>query len=184
MLRAAPLPDLAVDRHYLTPLFNPRSIVAFAGDPEGEAPTREAALLRQALAEGTALGYAGPVTWLDIGMRGTLAELAQSRADLALIALPHEQVPAALEIVGRVRCRAALVLSSGMAHSAGSNPHPVPLPPSGRGDAAAAPSADSPLSRSAGEGWGEGSSAGVLSARSHRPTASAAARSPGRGIRG
>jgi acetyltransferase len=101
----------AVDRHFLTPLFNPRSIIAFAGDPQAEPSTREARALRQALAEG---GYAGPVTWLDITMTGTLADLASSRADLALIALPAEQTTAALEIVGRVRCRAALVLTSGM----------------------------------------------------------------------
>ncbi|MBA4177286.1 MAG: GNAT family N-acetyltransferase [Leptothrix sp. (in: Bacteria)] len=100
-----------MDRHFLTPLFDPRSIIAFAGDPDAEPPTREAAGLRQALAEG---GYAGPVTWLDIHTTGTLAELAQSRADLALIALPAEQCAAALEVAGRIRCRAALVLSSGL----------------------------------------------------------------------
>jgi acetyltransferase len=99
-----------VDRHFLTPLFNPRSIIAFAGDPDAAAPTREATALRTALAEG---GFEGPITWLDIATTGTLGDLAQSRADLALIALPPEQTVAALEIVGRIRCRAALVLSSG-----------------------------------------------------------------------
>ncbi len=106
---------MPVDRHFLTPLFNPRSIVAFAGDPAAAAaaaPTREARALRVALAPDS--GYAGSVVWLDIGMTGTLADLAQSRADLALIALPADQVLPALEIVGRIRCRAALVLSSGL----------------------------------------------------------------------
>ena len=102
-----------VDRHILSALFEPRSIVVFAGDPDSaEAPSPLAHTLRSALRDG---GYAGVVTWLDIAMTGTLAELAQSRADLALIALPAEQdVAAALEIVGRVRCRAALILSSGL----------------------------------------------------------------------
>jgi len=100
-----------VDRHFLTPLFDPRSIIAFAGDPDAAPPTREAAALRTALAEG---GYAGPVTWLDIHTHGTLAELAQSRADLAVIALPAEHCAAALEAAGRIRCRAALVLTSGL----------------------------------------------------------------------
>ena len=102
----------AVDRHYLTPLFDPKSVVVFAGDPAAEPPCREAAILRKALADGQ---FKGAVTWLDISMTGTLAELAKSRADLALIALPHDQNMAALEIVGRVRCRAALILSTGMA---------------------------------------------------------------------
>lgn len=100
-----------MDRHFLTPLFQPQSIVAFAGDPQGEPPTREARHLRESL---VASGYAGPVTWLDIHMTGTLADLASSRADLALIALPAQDVVAAMEIVGRIRCRAALVLSNGM----------------------------------------------------------------------
>ena len=101
-----------VDRHILSALFEPRSIVVFAGDPDSaEAPSPLAHTLRSALRDG---GYAGVVTWLDIAMTGTLAELAQSRADLALIALPEQDVAAALEIVGRVRCRAALILSSGL----------------------------------------------------------------------
>ncbi len=102
---------VAVDRHYLTPLFNPSSLVVFAGDPNAEPPGREAATLRKALADST---FKGTVTWLDIAMTGTLADLAQSRADLALIALPHDQVLSALEVVGRIRCRAALILSTGM----------------------------------------------------------------------
>jgi acetyltransferase len=115
--RTPRLAPTAVDRHFLTPLFSPRSIVAFAGPlaTEGAAAdagvTRESVQLRRALAEG---GYAGTITWLDIDSTGTLAELAQTRADLALIALPAEQVMAALEIAGRIRCRAALVLGSGL----------------------------------------------------------------------
>ncbi len=102
---------ITVDRHYLHPLFNPRSLVVFAGDPDAEAPTREARTLRQALA---ASGFAGTVTWLDIAMTGTLSDLASSRADLALIALSPDDSAAALEIVGRIRCRAALLLTSGI----------------------------------------------------------------------
>ena len=101
-----------MDRHILSSLFAPRSIVVFAGDPDADdAPTPMARTLRRELREG---GYTGSVTWLDIAMTGTLADLAHSRADLALIALPAEQVAAAMEIVGRVRCRAALILSSGL----------------------------------------------------------------------
>lgn len=101
-----------MERHLLSSLFAPRSIVVFAGDPEAaEAPTPMAATLRQSLKEG---GYSGQLTWLDINMTGTLSELVQSRADLALIALAHDQLDAALEVVGRIRCRAALILSNGV----------------------------------------------------------------------
>jgi acetyltransferase len=101
-----------VDRHILTPLFAPQSIVVFAGkSAASEATTPLAATLRRQLQAG---GYVGQLTWLDIEMSGTLADLAHSRADLALIALPPEQLTAALEVVARIRCRAALILSSGL----------------------------------------------------------------------
>jgi acetyltransferase len=110
----------AVDRHFLTPLFNPRSIVAFVGPALGSSPapldapepTREARALHAALTAPD--GYAGPISWLDIHMSGTLADLAHSRADLAVIALPAAEVAEALEIVGRIRCRAALILSNNL----------------------------------------------------------------------
>ena len=105
-----------MDRHFLSPLFDPRSIVVFAGDPDGAPPTPAAAALRRALHSGGNGHFAGVITWLDVAMTGTLAELAASRADLALIALPPEATGAALEVVGRIRCRAALLLGSG--HSA------------------------------------------------------------------
>jgi hypothetical protein len=47
-------------------------------------------------------------------MSCTLADLVHCRADLALIALPADQVAAALGVSGRIRCRAALVLSSSL----------------------------------------------------------------------
>lgn len=101
-----------MDKHYLTPLFSPASIVVFAGDPDQ--PDSQTGLARALLANLRDGGFAGTVTHLDIHMTGTLADLAQSRADLALIALPADQVAAALEVTGRIRCRAALVLSSGL----------------------------------------------------------------------
>ena len=101
-----------MDKHYLTPLFSPTSIVVFAGDPDQ--PAQQTPLARAVLGELTRTGYAGQVTYLDIHMTGTLADLAASRADLAIIALPGDQIASALEVTGRIRCRAALVLSAGV----------------------------------------------------------------------
>ncbi len=107
-----------MDKHYLTPLFSPASIVVFAGDPAQ--PETQTALARAVLdglrGEGSSPGkaFAGAISYFGIQMTGTLADLAQSRADLAIIALPHEQIAAALEVAGRIRCRAALVLSTGL----------------------------------------------------------------------
>ena len=101
-----------MDKHYLTPLFAPESIVVFAGhadDPDSLTP--RASVLHKAL---RAQKYTGTLQFLDINTTGTLADLAQTGADLAIIALPPADIAAALEIVGRMTCRSALVISSGM----------------------------------------------------------------------
>lgn len=101
-----------MDKHFLTPLFSPESIIVLAGapdDPAGQTP--QARVLHQAL---RAQPYAGALQFLDIHATGTLAELAQTRADLAVIALPPQQVASALEVAGRLACRSALVVSSGI----------------------------------------------------------------------
>ena len=101
-----------MDKHYLTPLFAPESIVVFAGnaaDPSSQTP--RARVLHEAL---RAQRYTGTLRFLDLHTSGTLADLAQTAADLAIIALPPQEVGAALEIVGRMTCRSALIISSGI----------------------------------------------------------------------
>jgi len=101
-----------MDKHYLTPLFSPESIVVFAGQAEDPASqTPHARRLHEAL---RAQRYGGTLQFLDIGTSGTLADLAQARADLAIIALPPQDVAAALEVAGRMTCRSALVISNGI----------------------------------------------------------------------
>lgn len=101
-----------MDKHYLTPLFSPRTVVVFASRTED--PTSQgshAHALHQAL---RAQRFDGTLQFVDTDTSGTLADLAQARADLAIIALPNEQVGAALEIAARMNCRSALVISSGI----------------------------------------------------------------------
>ena len=103
-----------MDKHYLTPLFAPASIVVFAGqadDPDTQTP--RAKILHEAL---RAQRYTGKIQFLDIHTSGTLADLAQTGADLAIIALPPQDVAAALEIAGRIACHSALVISTGINH--------------------------------------------------------------------
>jgi acetyltransferase len=102
-----------VDRHFLNPLFEPRSLALLAGDEDSAWPP--ARLLRRAIADS---GCTLPMQWLDTRTTGTLGELASTRADLAVIALPPAEVAAALEIAGRIRCRAALVLAGAGAQAA------------------------------------------------------------------
>lgn len=101
-----------MDKHFLTPLFAPASIVAFVGNadgPGGQTPAGHT--LREAF---RAQRFDGTLRFLDVRTKGTLEELAQTHADLALIALAPGDVAAALEIAGRIGCKAAVVLSSGI----------------------------------------------------------------------
>jgi acetyltransferase len=101
-----------MDKHYLTPLFAPTSVAVFVGrvdDPSTQTP--QAVALLVAL---RAQRFGGTLQFLDIHTSGTLADLAQAKADLAIIALPPADVAAALELAGRMACRAAVVISSGI----------------------------------------------------------------------
>lgn len=102
-----------MDKHFLHPLFNPASIVVFAGglDPD----TLEPGPARHVADQLRSNGYGGELWFVDIHMTGTLADLAKSRAELAVIALPTvDEMDSALEVAGRIRCRAALVVSTGL----------------------------------------------------------------------
>jgi acetyltransferase len=101
-----------MDKHYLTPLFSPQSVLVFAGNlAQAENAFAQAQALHDNL---TAQRFSGELHFVDIHTSGTLADLALARADLAIIALPHDEVSAALEVAGRMKCKAALVLSAGM----------------------------------------------------------------------
>ncbi|MDT8991141.1 bifunctional acetate--CoA ligase family protein/GNAT family N-acetyltransferase [Curvibacter sp. APW13] len=101
-----------MDKHYLSPLFAPQSIAVFAGKPDDpQTQTPQAQALHQAL---KAQRFEGSLVFLDSDFAGTLADLATTQADLAVIALPKDEVLGALEIAGRIKCKAAVVISSGM----------------------------------------------------------------------
>ena len=101
-----------MDKHYLTPLFAPQTVAVFAGRDEDEGLQHpQAKALHEAL---RAQRFTGRLVFLDIHTSGTLADLAQSRADLAIIALPHEDIRTALEVAGRMGCRSVMVISSGI----------------------------------------------------------------------
>ncbi|MFT7722662.1 MAG: bifunctional acetate--CoA ligase family protein/GNAT family N-acetyltransferase [Roseateles sp.] len=101
-----------MDAHFLTPLFTPHSIVVFAGPPDD--PGRQTAQARALCAALAAAPGQTPPQFLHGETTGTLGELARSRADLAVIALPPDEIAAALELAGRIACRTALIISNGI----------------------------------------------------------------------
>ncbi len=101
-----------MDPHYLAPLFAPRSLVVMAGGADAEdASTPHARTLLSAL---KAQRFQGTLQFVHTRTTGTLADLMEIKADLALIALPPAEVPAALELTARMACKAAMVLASGV----------------------------------------------------------------------
>ena len=112
-----------MDQHFLTPLFAPQSIVLFAGSPDDAASqTSQARALTEAL---QAQRFTGTLVAVDIHTSGTLADLAQTKADLAIIALPAKDLAAALEIAGRMACKAALVISTGISAEQSAELHKI-----------------------------------------------------------
>lgn len=112
-----------MDKHYLTPLFQPDTIAVFAGNHED--PDSQIAHARTLCAALTGQRFSGTLVFLDIHTSGTLADLAQTRADLAIIALPPAEALAALEVAGRIKCKAALVVGSGANADIASDMHQV-----------------------------------------------------------
>ena len=111
-----------MDKHYLTPLFQPETIAVFASRDSTDTQTPQARALVEAL---TSQRFAGNLVFLDIHTTGTLADLAQTRADLAIIALPPAEAIEALEVAGRIKCRAAMVVGSGTSADLASDMHRV-----------------------------------------------------------
>jgi acetyltransferase len=112
-----------MDKHYLTPLFQPENIAVFAGKgAPAEQQTTQARILLAAL---TAQRFTGHLVFIDIHTTGTLADLAHTRADLAIIALDPGEAVEALEVAGRIKCRAALVVSSGVSADIAAEMHRV-----------------------------------------------------------
>ncbi len=114
---------IRMDNHFLAPLFSPSSIAVFAGkadDPSSQTPSAQA--LHSAL---KAQRFTGSLVFLDIHVSGTLADLAQTQADLAIIALPAGEVVSALEIAARIKCQAVLVLSSGIGAADAAEMHKI-----------------------------------------------------------
>ena len=79
-----------MEKHYLSPLFSPQSVIVFAGPTD--TPEAMTPLARTLVASLKSQEFSGTLRFLDIRSSGTLADLAQARADLAII---KERDPAA-----------------------------------------------------------------------------------------
>lgn len=107
-----------MDQHFLTPLFAPTSIAIFAGSTDDpEQLTEQARLLHPAL---RAQRFTGTYRFIDIrATSGTLADLASAKSDLAIIALPFEDIAPAIELASRMDRHAVMVLGGHLCRTSG-----------------------------------------------------------------
>ncbi len=104
-----------MDLHYLTPLYAPSAIAIFAGNAEQRENDPEYADARQLYRALTAQRFSGRFLFLDVeSSEGRLADFLRTGADLAILALPSAKIEAALEVAGRFKCKAALIISRGI----------------------------------------------------------------------
>ncbi len=97
-----------MDKHYLTSLFAPQSIALFSKVTDPASP--EQLSVRHWLSQ-----QSSQAKWHEVDMNsvGSLSEWAHQQADMAVIDLSSKDVPDALEIAGRMKCRAAVITGSG-----------------------------------------------------------------------
>jgi acetyltransferase len=110
--------NIAIDRHYLTPLFEPRSLaVVGASEREGSIGAVLVRNLLDAGYKGT-LYAVNPNHQTIFGLRSyESVEAVPQRLDLAVIATPAETVSGIVDACGRAGTRAAIVLSAGFAET-------------------------------------------------------------------
>jgi acetyltransferase len=98
-----------MDAHPLKPLLAPRSLIVLT-DPPGQRSSEAERLLETLKAQ----RFHGEFAVADVQRSGTLAELAATRADLAVLALAAPALREGVELAGRMGCRAVLALGSGV----------------------------------------------------------------------
>ncbi len=101
-----------MDKHYLSYLFQPKSIVVFVGDADD--PLRSSPFAQGLTQDLDAQKFKGSIQYLNIYATDTLLELGKLKAELAIIALPHDGILLALDMAARIKCKAALVIGAGV----------------------------------------------------------------------
>ncbi|MBI3140613.1 MAG: bifunctional acetate--CoA ligase family protein/GNAT family N-acetyltransferase [Rhodocyclales bacterium] len=112
--QARPLPPLQQDQHYLTPLFEPRSVAVIGAS---ERPGSVGAVLVRNLLDA---GYRGRLFAVNPGHESIAGlpsyasvEDVPQRLDLAVIATKAPTVPGIIDACGRAGVKAAVVISAG-----------------------------------------------------------------------
>ena len=112
-----------MDKHYLSYLFQPKSIVVFVGDADD--PVRSSPFAKGLAEDLNAQKFKGSIQYFNIYAPDTLLELGKLKAELAIITLPHDGILTALDMAARIKCKAALVIGTGVSVGLAAEIHEV-----------------------------------------------------------
>ena len=101
-----------MEKHYLSSLFTPRSVAVFRSPADPDAPADEAA--RCVTAWLGSESFNGTVQTLDPDSAQLLAEAGAQPIDLAILQVTAQRLCDTVALAGRMKCRAALVLGTGI----------------------------------------------------------------------
>ena len=101
-----------MEKHYLSHLLTPRSVAVFCQAQPSQPTQEQAARTVQTWLESEQ--FKGPLSTILLDSGQALHDFSESGADLALIQVESARVSETIDLAGRMKCRAALVLGSGM----------------------------------------------------------------------
>lgn len=100
-----------MEKHYLDSLFNPSRVSIFVNGKSSQEVSAYQNTLLQLFKEGA---YTGTVEWIDIGIPVDLNTHEIKKKGLAIIALPDTEIISALDLAGRLKHQAAVIISTGI----------------------------------------------------------------------
>jgi acetyltransferase len=105
------LEQIKLEKHYLNSLFDPSSISILINSQKPQSPQSCEAVFLKLFEEAQ---YAGVIERIDVSANLDLSNKGTKPKGLAIIALPPEELCSALDIAGRLKHRAALLISTGI----------------------------------------------------------------------
>lgn len=99
-----------MDKHYLTALFQPQNVAVFSHASQPDDPT--CTIAQPLLALLAQQSFTGKLIHVDLQASVNLNDMAHVHCDLAVIALPVEDIEHALTVAGHMGCKAAVVIGS------------------------------------------------------------------------
>jgi len=104
-----------LEKHYLNPLLDPSSISILTNSQKSRGDNSYLDTFLKLFEQEK---YSGTLEWIDTSATLALGNTHIKAKDLAIIALPADELLSALDLAGRLKHRAALLISTGITRPA------------------------------------------------------------------